>query len=205
MRITQGVLDLFLKHEGLNQPGRVPPLDTSGVTIGIGYDLGQCSREQFTRDWGAILRKDHYDRLRSVVGLRGKQAEGAAYGLRDIVISRDDAMKVLSKCLDQYGVLTLRAFPGLEKYHPDVQGAVLSLVYNRGAGMGDALKLFDGRQEMRDLKALILRGAECEEIAEKIDNMAHLWQDMGADGLITRRHEEAELIRAADDPPGLAA
>lgn len=205
MIVTPRVLALFLKHEGLGQPWPVPPLETSGITIGYGYDLGQCSRDQFSEDWKDVLPPDHHNRLRSHVGLHGIHARTAAGFLRDIVIRKPEALKVLNRCINRYAAATFKAFPGLEKYPPDVQGAMCSLVYNRGAGMGDALKLFDGRQEMRDLRALIARGASCQEIGDCIEGMAYLWQDMGADGLITRRFEEAAIIKAADDPIGLEA
>lgn len=34
-----------------------PPGD-SGVTIGIGYDLGQKSESNFTKTWGSLLHKE---------------------------------------------------------------------------------------------------------------------------------------------------
>jgi hypothetical protein len=197
MMVTPKVLGLILRHEGLNQPGKVPPLDASGITIGFGYDLGQATGEQFTKDWRDVLPVGHFQRLRTVLGLRGALAKGAALGVRDIVIRKEDALTVLSRTLLRYEAMTLKAFPGLDTYPADVQGAVLSLVYNRGAGMGDPTNAFDGRQEMRDLRDAIARKAGLEELAAIFEGMAHLWQDTGADGLIARRFEEAALIREA--------
>jgi hypothetical protein len=205
MIVTPRVLNLFLKYEGLNQPGKVPPLDTSGITIGYGYDLGHQSRDQFTADWKDILPRDHHDRLRSVCGLKGPQARGAALGVRDIVIRKEDALKALSRTIDRYGAMTLKAFPGLEKYPADVQGAITSVVYVRGPMMDEDPATIMGREEMSDLRDLIAQHAECEEIGEKVANMEHLWQDMNVDGLIARFAETSALIKAADDPPGLAA
>ena len=203
MIITPKVLALFLKHEGLNQPGKVPPLDSSGITIGYGYDLGQVKGDQFAKDWKGVLPTGHFQRLRTVLGLKGILARQAATGMRDIVIRKEDALPVLSRTLLRYEAMTLKAFPGLEAYSADVQGAVLSLVYNRGAGMGTGHPL-DGRQEMRDLQAAIARKASRDELASIFEGMAAIWQDMGADGLIARRFEEAALIREAEDV-GLAA
>lgn len=212
MIITPKVLHLFHRWEGMNQPGKVPPLESSGVTIGWGSDLGQyrdrpglSARDAFSADWKDVLPRNHHDRLRSVVGLKGAQARGAALGLRDIVIQGVAADKVFSRMFDRYAILTLKAFPELEKYNADVQGAVVSIVYNRGPGLDDDPTTIKGREGMSELAALIAAGAECEEIGNCVHAMSQNWQDAVADGLHARYAATAQLIKDSDDPPGLEA
>jgi hypothetical protein len=206
MIVTPRALKLIMGAESLNQPGKVPPLESSGITIGYGDDLGQISKDDFKARWFDCIPRAHFERLRSVIGMHGALARGAALGLRDIVITPQAAMKAFNRMLDSYAAETLKAFPGLETYPPDAQGAILSLVINRGDSMGkSSLNRFDGRQEMRDLRDAIARGATCEELGDIVMGMAPLWSDQGVDGLVERRMAEGALIKAADDPPGLAA
>src|SRR5438067_11642326 len=48
--ISDKARDLIFKFEDLDQPGEWPGGE-SGVTIGIGYDLGFATSEQFKADW----------------------------------------------------------------------------------------------------------------------------------------------------------
>jgi hypothetical protein len=212
--LTLKVLNHFHRWEGMNQPGKVPPLDSSGITIGWGCDLGQyrdrpglSARDAFALDWRDVLPPDHYNRLRSVVGFRGAQAQGAALGLRDIIIKRDAADKVFNRMFDRYAMLTLKVFPGLEAYPPDVQGIFVAIVYNRGAAMDDdpSPDSIKGREGMSECAALIAAHAECQELGEAVHAMSQNWQDAGADGLHARYAEACAIIQAADDPPGMAA
>src|SRR5205807_2124248 len=66
--ICSEALQLILAAEGMNQPGAWPG-GSSGITLGIGYDLGYVTVDQFESDWGACLNKNARERLRAVVGL----------------------------------------------------------------------------------------------------------------------------------------
>lgn len=201
MIITSKVLALFHRWEGWNEPWKVPPLE-SGITIGWGYDLGQVTRDQFSADWRAEIKPDYHNRLRSVVGFRGDKARDAAHGLRDIVIPRLAADKVFSRTFDRYAALTLKAFPGLEKYSADVQGAVVSIVYNRGPKMDDDPDTIMGREGMSEVRDLIAAGADCQTLGIAVHGMSQNWQDAGADGLHGRYAATGQLIQDSDDPPG---
>lgn len=202
MILTKNVLHLFHKHEGWNEPWKVPPLE-SGITIGWGYDLGQCSRDQFSADWRAEIKPDYHNRLRSVVGFKGAQARGAAHGLRGIIIPRLAGDRVFSRTFDRYAAMTLKVFPGLEKYDPDAQGAVVAITYNRGFKFDRDPKTIMGREGMNEIRDLIARLASCEELGDAVHAMSQNWEGAGADGLHARYFDTAQLIKASDDPPEL--
>ena len=55
--ISDKARDLIFKFEDLDQPGEWPGGE-SGVTIGIGYDLGQASRSKISADWSSLVDPD---------------------------------------------------------------------------------------------------------------------------------------------------
>ena len=198
--ISERAIDLILQSEGLNQPGQWPGA-SSGVTIGVGYDLGHVTAEQFRQDWGDKLPADELARLERAIGLTGGDARAVADQFDDITISRDAANQVFeSATLPTYFQRTSEAFPGMENLSPDVQGALTSLVINRG----DLIDNSDRREEMsniRDIVADYVPGtdpsATQDAIAEELRSMKRLWEGQGVDGLLVRRDAEADLVAMA--------
>lgn len=198
--VSQKGLDLIVKHEisskayyrnFLSHP--VWPGGASGVTIGIGYDLGHNTSGQILKDWGGLLAQGALDRLASTAGLRGRQAREALDRVKDIIVSLDRAREVFySSTLPRYGARTRKAYPGVEKLFPDAQSAMLSLVYNRGASMAGSR-----RKEMAALKPLVII-QDYPAIADQILSMKRLWENKGLDGLLNRRDSEAALVLASD-------
>jgi hypothetical protein len=69
-------------------------------------------------------------------------------------------------------------FPGVDQLPPNAQGALVSLVFNRGPGMyGDC------RREMRAVRDPVVR-KDLPEIARQIRAMKCLWEGQGLDGLL---------------------
>jgi hypothetical protein len=68
------------------------PGEQSGVTIGVGYDLGYVNKAEFSEDW-KDLPKETFDRLYKVVGIKGYNAKNLIRGLKDISIPWDLALK----------------------------------------------------------------------------------------------------------------
>ncbi len=188
--LTDKAKRFILDFEGLNQPSKWPGGD-SGVTIGIGYDLGYVTVDQFESDWGHCLTEDQLDRLREAVGKRGIAARNRATGFVDIRIKRKDAETVfIERSLPMYALRTEMAFPGITELPPDAQGALVSLVFNRGASMEG-----DRRSEMRAIRDAVPRG-DLQEIADQLRSMKRLWVNKGLDGLLRRREEEAQLAES---------
>ena len=179
-----------MDFEGLNQPARWPE-GNSGITLGFGYDLGYATVDQFESDWGPYLTSAQLNRLRDAVGKRGIAARNRAAQFEDIRIRRKDAETVfLGRNIPLYSLKTEMAFPGVTKLPPDAQGALVSLVFNRGASMEG-----DRRREMRAIQAAVANG-DLQEIADQLRSMKRLWVNQGLKGLLVRRDKEADLVES---------
>jgi len=174
------------------------PGGASGVTIGFGIDLGYESEE--LEDLEETLTKDQIKRLARVVGTKGKQAQAAVSGVRDIIIPWDFAYAYfLEKTIPKYVDQTLEAFPKAELLPDHAFGALVSIVFNRGPLVDNT----DRRREMRKIKEILSLGGDntvdeddVREIAKQVRSMARLWPDntKSDNDLFDRRHAEADLI-----------
>jgi len=165
----------------------------SGITIGIGYDLGYNSKEQIQADWGDVLSADSVTLLKSVSGLKGLHAQHSYNLVKNVVVPYDAAMKVfIERSLKRFSIITISAYPGVDKLLPDASGALLSLVYNRGANTDPSN---DRRIEMHNIKDLVIK-KDYNGIADQLSAMKRLWGD-NAKGLKIRRDMEADLVRHA--------
>ena len=171
------------------------PEGQSGVTIGVGYDLGYVNITEFSEDW-KDLPKEIFDRLYKVVGIKGYNAKNLIRGLRDIVIPWELSLQVFNnKTVTKFWNLTKDTFPNFDKMPEDAKGGLVSLVFNRGSALeGDRrreMKLI--RDGMRitntfDQKALTF-------IANQIRNMKRIWAGGSIEkGMNRRRDAEAKLI-----------
>lgn len=198
-QLTPKAMNLILKYEVgggeayYNKALQSPtyPGGESGVTIGIGYDLGYNSTENFTNDWGSVLLPSTFKRLVICLGKKGPTAKALVAGVKDIVITWDQAKQVFEKStIPRFIKETLKAFPGADQLHGDAFGALVSLVFNRGASVTG-----DSRREMLNIRNLIPT-KDYAAIAQEIINMKRLWIGKGLDGLLKRRDEEAVLVKS---------
>lgn len=171
------------------------PGEQSGVTIGVGYDLGYVNKSEFTNDWKDLPQKD-FDRLYKVVGIKSISAKDLIRALRDIVIPWELSLQVFNnKTVSKFYNLTQKTFPNFDNLPEDAKGGLVSLVFNRGSALeGDRrreMKLI--RDGMRitntfDQKALTF-------IANQIRNMKRIWAGGSIEkGMNRRRDAEAKLI-----------
>lgn len=189
---SQKAIRLILDSEGMCYKPEWPGA-SSGITIGIGYDLGYQTIDMFESDWGNYLVRPQIERLRGVVGLREEKARKRVPELADIKIRRVDAEEVFTKrSIPVYYERARQAFTGLEQLPLDAQGAILSLVYNRGTSMidkpGD-----DRRKEMRAIRDSVTQ-KDLAAIALQLRSMKRLWDPKKAGGLLIRRDAEAALV-----------
>lgn len=169
------------------------PKGQSGVTIGIGYDLGYNSASQIREDWSGKLRDVDVERLTVVSGLKGTVAKQVVSRVKDIEVPLELAEEVFyESTLSRYSKQTQKAFPGAQDLHPDAQAALLSLVYNRGTKMTGS-----SRKEMAAIVPLV-KQQDYAEIAVQIKAMKRLWEGKNLDGLLKRRDDEAKLVRNSD-------
>jgi hypothetical protein len=170
------------------------PGESSGVTIGIGYDLGYNTQAEFDADWGTLLPRADLARLRGCLGAKGTAASALLPRVRDISVPWSAAQTVFfARSVPRYYRQALDAFPGMERLHGDAQGALVSLVFNRGTRMTDSKKKPGDRREMRAIRDLVPQG-DLRGIAAQIRSMKRLWNPRS--GLIRRREDEARLVES---------
>lgn len=167
------------------------PGGQSGVTIGLGYDLGYNTEKQFFQDWGNQLIPNFLDPLKKVIGLKGEQAKQMLRGeILQVRIPYNAAYEVFVKSsIPRYYALTKAIYPEIDTLNEDTQGALVSMVYNRGNKLEG-----DSRIEMKAIVDLV-KNKDYEGIAEEIEKSKRLWESKGLDGLVKRREAEADLIR----------
>jgi GH24 family phage-related lysozyme (muramidase) len=188
--LTEKARNLIFEFEGIDQPSDWPG-GASGITIGIGYDLGYESAGDFENDWEPRLSAGDFTTLSQVVGIKGTAAQAKAPSLKTIKIKTSDAEQVfLDRSVPKYQKLTQQAFPGVDDLPADAQGALFSLVYNRGTSMEG-----DSRKEMRAIRDAVPNG-DLQEIADQLRAMKRLWEGKGLDGLLKRRDAEADLVES---------
>jgi hypothetical protein len=168
------------------------PGGQSGVTIGIGYDLGVTRKADIRADWEPLLAEADLVALLAVQGVTGPAAKRLALGISQVVIPLAPAEHVFyTRTLPAFAARTRETFAGVQKLPADAQGMLLSLVYNRGASVAGPRRV-----EMANLQRL-LRGKtpKLEALASEFESMKRLWPDLP--GLQKRRQREAEVLRAA--------
>lgn len=170
------------------------PGGASGVTVGIGYDVGYNTANQVKADWQA-LPEGHRNALASAAGVKGVAAKSRASALKWIVVPWETAETVfVANTMPRFGGYTSTAFPGITGKHGHVQGALLSIVFNRGASMSGS-----SRTEMRAIRSYVAAG-NIQPIPGQIRAMKRLWYGKGLDGLLRRRDAEARLIERSFSP-----
>ncbi|WP_174976644.1 MULTISPECIES: lytic transglycosylase domain-containing protein [Burkholderia cepacia complex] len=186
---------LILDIEGYRSTPYVPGGNqdqSSGVTIGYGYDLGQQPEATARNDLTGFFTEAEISRLLTAIGKHGDAARAFIPSFGDIKISEPKALEMAKNVKRRYAQFTVDAFPGITKLHPHCQGALLSLVYNRGSSLEDKPGQ-RSRVHMRNIRAAI-QNNNLPEVAAQLRAMKALWVGTGADGLLTRREKEAVLF-----------
>lgn len=196
--ISKKSIDLIIKHEIGGREFYTKKYEKpiwaggeSGITIGIGADLGYTSDKQFMLDWSGVINLNFINALRPTIGIKGIQAKALLKGeILNVRIPYNTAYEVFVKSsLPRYYAMTKKIYPNMDLLNDDTQGALVSVVYNRGNKLEG-----DSRAEMRAIVDLIDK-QDYEGIAEQIEKSKRLWEGKGLDGLVTRRESEADLVR----------
>ena len=177
------------------------PQGASGVTIGIGYDVGYVTLFDFKENWIDYIPEEYVAAFTPAIGVKGRPAESLAKSMSHLIIGWNTAVRQFNvKTLPFYISETETAFSNSSLLPVDSFGSLVSLVYNRGsasyinAGSKDASDPLDRRREIREIKNLMIQ-KNFTEIPNQIRSMKRLWQgNPNAAGLVIRREAEALLF-----------
>lgn len=165
------------------------PGGRSGVTIGIGYDVGYAEGH-LVNDWTGKIPGAMIQALGQAVGVRGSTASALARQLGGVVdVPIEAAMSVFKDTDIPRWVKTVQdALPNCNLLDRDCLGALVSLAYNRGPSFSRSGSRY---AEMRAIKThMELR--QFRLIPDEFRRMKRLWPTVP--GLQTRREEEAKLF-----------
>lgn len=193
MNLTREGLDFIIEQEtgGRDEYNRHPewPGEASGITIGVGYDLGYNLSTAVSQDWSQHVSRPDLARLVACTGIRGQDAKLLLCSVRDITIDWESAIDVFERVtVPRFYLQMLRIYPQADELEPHQTAALLSLVFNRGASLTG-----DRRKEMLEIQTALKTG-ELAQVPDLIRSMERLWPD--TKGLRLRRHREADLFAA---------
>jgi peptidoglycan hydrolase-like protein with peptidoglycan-binding domain len=170
------------------------PSETSGITIGIGYDLQFVTAAQLRADWAGVLAEPALARLAAVTQVVGSKPRRDA--VADIDVPLAGAMSVFAhRSLPAYLNDVRKIYPQVDALSAARQTALVSLVYNRGPRLTDKDPVAQDRREMRAIRDL-LAANDADAVAGQFDSMTRLWDPQKLAGLVQRRRDEATLWRA---------
>ncbi|QAU24624.1 lytic transglycosylase domain-containing protein [Dyella sp. M7H15-1] len=194
-QVSKRAFEFVLSTEDYRAHPYVPSGDqSSGVTVGYGYDLGQQTSATIASELSGIFSPEQITSLQQASGLHGDTARNLLPSLANISISRDMALRLAVVMKGRYAQYTVDAFPGVTKLHPHCQGALLSLVINRGPGLVDKPHQ-KTREQMRSIKSDI-ENSKTKDVPVQLRSMKSLWAGSGQGGLVERREQEAILFES---------
>lgn len=169
------------------------PGGDSGVTVGIGYDIGYVVKEWLIEDWKAFVDEQTIAGLTDACGLKGGAARDALKDYERLEMPWSVAEKQFrDRMLPLYVAETMNSLPNSELLSSQCLGSLVSLVYNRGS----SFKLKGPRYaEMRAIRLHMVNRA-FRKVPEELRGMKRIWEGKGLDGLIVRRELEAKLFEA---------
>lgn len=197
-KVSQRAIDLIVFYEVTDEATYTKrytsptwPGGASGVTIGIGYDIGYVSKAVFATDWQARIPAAMFALLNHAVGVSGPAAHALASEMKpDVTVDWKTATAVFAeRTLPGYSSETARALPNCDAVSPDSFGALVSLTYNRGASY---TKTGDRYAEMRAIKSH-MASETFAAIPDDFLGMQRLWP--AVPGLQKRRRDEAKLFK----------
>jgi hypothetical protein len=169
------------------------PHGKSGITIGIGYDIGYVTPPDLEEDWKSYLETNHIKLLTPTCGHTGGGVAAQLAQLRTIRVDWAVAKsQFLNQSLPRYVGATEAALPNTSMLGQDSLGALVSLVYNRGASFSLSGPRYE---EMRNIKGY-MGSRDFGKIPAEIRCMKRLWKDdPDLRGLLLRRDAEASLFK----------
>jgi len=164
----------------------------SGVTIGIGYDIGAgvSSKKKLWADWQGRISDAMINALEPAIGVTGSRAKALAQRMKSkVTIPWDTAIEVFDAVtVPRWAAIVRKALPNTDKLTLDQFGALVSLAYNRGPSFAKAGTRYT---EMRAIKSH-MAAQRFDLIPAEFRSMKRIWPTMR--GLRIRRDAEAALF-----------
>lgn len=171
---------------------------SSGITIGVGYDLRFNSVTDFKTVWSTELSAKVITELSNDIGKAGTKKRSSELKAKGITVPFKAAWHVfIRKTLPRFYDETVQIYPSLDSLPLLCRSALVSIVFNRGNSLQGSR-----RMEMRNIRDILAKASVLppEErktvlvsIEDEIISMQRLW---GIDsGLYKRRQGEANLWR----------
>lgn len=198
-QISERAIKLIVSFEVTNQKtyearyeGAIWPKGRSGITIGIGYDVGYVTKPWLHEDWDQMVDPTQVAALEIACEVSGEKCSSLLPKLNGVSIPWSTAYKQFrERVLPLYVAETLAALPNADKLSDDSLGSLVSLVYNRGASFKNTT---DRYAEMRAIRLHMVQG-ELELIPNELRSMKKIWKgDPSMAGLLVRRELEARLF-----------
>lgn len=169
------------------------PGGASGITIGIGYDVGAGvkSSGQLRADWGNWIPDRMIETLVPCIGVQGSRAQAMLASVQSVLVPWEAAIGVFDSVdVPRWYDICKNALPNFEMLSLDCKGVLVSLAYNRGASFS---KDGDRYTEMRAIK-IHMSTKEFGKIPAELRSMKRLWPQQSMRGLVLRREHEAKLF-----------
>jgi hypothetical protein len=195
-RVSHETMNYILEVEKYEKRPYVPNNSaTSGVTIAYGYDLGHQNETTARNELAGLYTPEEINRLIAVLGLKGDSARAELNSLQNIEISKENAGLLALRMKRRYAQQVVDVYPQVIKFHPHCQGALLSLVINRGNGLRDpnTSAIPEPRREMRGIRE-DFRNDTPNNIPNRLLDMKRIWVNANQGGLLIRRDKEAKFF-----------
>ena len=180
--------------------GAIWPGGQSGVTVGIGIDLGYATPESIFKDWAGRLPDAVIKAMQRCAGAKGAAAQaivnsGQANG---IYVPWEVACEhFINVELPRWLGNVRSVFPNTARLGPYCEGALVSLAFNRGLSLTGA-----SRVEMANIRQHLIQD-QPKLIPNEFRSMKRLWVGKGLDGLLTRRDAEARMFEQGLQQKGI--
>lgn len=177
------------------------PGESSGVTIGVGYDLQYNTESGFRATWDNHLSSEVLTELAKDIGRKGSKERVAELRQRGVFVPFKYAWAVfIEHTLPRFYRSTEGIYPSLGRLPRLCRAVLVSIVYNRGDDLTG-----DRRKEMKAIQTILAGASQAmlgqdevrarlAEIEGQIVAMKRLWSEDS--GLPKRRQAEADLWRA---------
>lgn len=166
------------------------PQGLSGVTVGIGYDLGYATPLKIKTDWSPLLASSMVEAMIGCAGITGSEASSKTAEVRSSILVPWDAATAVYEHTDipQWTEKVCISIPGADRLPPNCLGALVSVAYNRGCSFQMA---GDRYREMRAIRSHVMAG-ELDQVPAEFRSMKRLW-GANESGLLVRREKEAKI------------